>query len=179
MIHPDLPRFIVRVFTEKDPFFGVDRAKRIEIARGDPQNLIQVLEDGVGIYAEWGGEPLLTVEDVNFDGYADLRARQGSVTGNVPHDYFLFDKVGNRFKEPPVMFVNPTVDPATRTIRTFGKAAWFWEVETYAVRGDTFELIRREFNGLNPEKGKLVRRMEELRNGRMEVVSEEYEELAD
>lgn len=175
-IHRQLPPFTVRVLAERDNSFNALQARRIEIARGDGEKTVQVLVDGVGLYAEWGGEPMLAVEDVNFDGYGDLRARHGSVTGNIPYDYFLFDPERNRFKEQPVTFMNPTVNPATRTVRTFGKAAWFGEYETFAVRGDAFVLIRREYSGYDQDKGKTVTRIEELRNGRMVVVREEYDD---
>lgn len=173
-IHPALPPFTVRVLMERDPSFDALLARRIEIARGNPQNVIQILENGVGAYAEWGGEPILAVEDVNFDGYGDLRARQGSVTGNIPYDYFLFSNESGRFREDPITFVNPTVDPVTKTVRTSGKAAWFTEEETHAVRGDAFVVIRREFSGYDQDKEKWVTRIEERRNGTMEVVSEAY-----
>lgn len=111
----------------------------------------------------------LTAEDIDFDGYKDLKisSATGSADGNWTYFYYRFDPRTGRFKEPPWVLTLPSPDPATRTIRTSWHTASPEEEITYAVYGDSLEPIRRvkweyDVNG----KWRVVS-TEELRNGRM------------
>ena len=156
-------RFTVR----HDPATG--SVTRVEIAREDHPEAVQVLE---GLTAEEpppGGVDDVAAEDVNFDGYADLRVlAMWGATGNRTYDWFLFDPAAGRFVPEPALsdLVNPVPDPATETIRTRaggGMAGLVYGEGTYRWEGGAPVCVRLLRQDWDPARSVFARVIEEIR----------------
>ncbi|EMJ65610.1 hypothetical protein LEP1GSC051_3241 [Leptospira sp. P2653] len=95
--------------------------ERIKISKGNKKVISQTLEVGnIDPFAK--GDDFFVAEDVNFDGYKDIRliVDQGA-TGNRWYAYWLFHPSKNRFIENEELdeLVNPVFDLKTKTILTY------------------------------------------------------------
>lgn len=178
-IHPDLPRYVVRASFQR---FGDHDGlvRRLEVFRGNRrvQRLdavwVQDRREEMTVWDSRPEEPWLTTEDVNFDGYQDLKIRSiiGSADGNTTYYYLLFDAGTVRFREQAWVLTRPDLDPLTATVRTRAGTVLGEEV-TYAVRG--YALVPLHARRLELDQaGEVVWEVtEEFRHGEWILISRE------
>ena len=128
-VHPDLPEFTFRYSGAPGPYDTVDVASIEVFAPGrtaplqvmDHLHTESALPDAADYFSQ--GDTLV-LEDMNFDGFLDLRLKETtSVTGNTAYLFWLYDPIEARFVRRGDMEVlsSPQFDPATRTILSFGR----------------------------------------------------------
>jgi hypothetical protein len=118
----------------------------IEVIRDNA--LLQTLEIPDDVDAPPSGMPLMAVEDVNGDGYADLKfLRWWGATGNRTYFYWLFDPESAKFVYMDQMaeLSNVTPDPKTHEIKThsdLGAAGNSYTDQVFRFQGKDLVLIR-------------------------------------
>lgn len=96
------------------------QVKRIEIRRGGETEPFQIIE-GLDAATPLQLVPPLSMVDMNFDGYGDIRLIELQPAGpNVPYLNWLFDPASGRFVESRALneITSPQFDAATREIRS-------------------------------------------------------------
>lgn len=128
------------------------------------------LDNSEGAYE--GGD-LLTGEDLNGDGWMDLRVRTYSGSGGVMYDVF-------RYSPPARGFVRDTVlSGATNVRRIAGRPCAGWSSKTSADDVTDYDLcwsggawvLTREDGHERAGRGELIHTIRERRGDRMQVVS--------
>lgn len=120
---------------------------RVEALRLTHEGAVVQTETGLDAEVPADGAPV-TAEDVNFDGYTDVRMMAGLPAGpNVSYLYWLYAPATGRFEPAPALeaLSAPTFDPATQTIASewrdgparYGRDVYRWE-------GDELVLVRQE-----------------------------------
>lgn len=148
-IHPGLPEFSFTVVGKKSEESSETlNVEAIEIRRGEETNPIQVL-DALDTDTPMKAEtPGLSVLDMNFDGYGDLRLIEFQPAGpNVPYLNWLFDPTLGRFIENEALneITSPQFDPVSREIRSdWRDSATSYGTNIYVFRADEPVLVRKE-----------------------------------
>jgi hypothetical protein len=142
---------------------------------GEPVAVLRTEEYNGGEYAECVSREALelTVEDMNFDGFADIRIQAFLPAGpNVPYIVWLFNPKTNTYDHSPGLSGIPSfaVDSGNRWIRSEERdsAAVYTE---FFYRYEDGELIMFREIEKDYEKKKTVTR--DLKDGEMSVVSVE------
>ena len=122
------------------------------------------------------------LEDMNFDGYLDMRLMQYVSTGfNIPYHCWLWDFVGNRFvyNEALSAVSSPIFDQEEKQVLGFstGGAAEYID-SVYEFRGAELILVSRVTTGYDYEGGTVIVTTEELIEGQMIVTQVTREPLA-
>jgi hypothetical protein len=110
--------------------------------------LVQVLEIPDDVDAPPVGTPPMGVEDVNGDGYADLKfLHWWGASGNHTYFYWLFDKDSGKFIYETQLAELPNVmpDPKTHEIRTHsdsGAAGNSYTDQVFRFEGKNLILVR-------------------------------------
>ncbi|MCL2811588.1 MAG: hypothetical protein FWD25_06840 [Clostridia bacterium] len=113
------------------------------------------------------------LEDMNFDGYMDMRLMQYVSGGvNIPYHCWLWDPVDNRFvySEALSAISSPLFDPERRQVLGFatgGAAEYIDSVHEY--QDNELTLISRVTTGYDYEGGTVIVTTEELFEGQMIV----------
>lgn len=132
-IHPELPIYTFHLNGDKT----TNLVETISIYTNDtePHQSLQAEMDEPPI----SSSHFFTTEDVNFDGYQDLKLLyHWGASGNTYYHYWLFDPTSQLFQRATAFdeLSNPTVFPETKTISTFsvgGMAGCIYFNGTYAV----------------------------------------------
>lgn len=153
-IHPNLPDYVLMLIGE--PADQPDRFATVRAIRtwqlGRPETL-QTLDGFVAYPVLDDGWDAFIIEDLNFDGYRDLRLMADMPAGpNIPYVYWLFDPQAQRFARNQALeqITAPEIDAANQQIisnwrngaATFGTDTWRWENGALAlVRQEVVEYI--------------------------------------
>lgn len=174
-IHSTLPDFTF-VFTGEvlDAAGNLARVERLEVWQSGAPAPLQV-EAGLDAETPLAYPEAFVIEDLNFDGYADLRLIAFLPAGaNVPYLYWLFDPQQGLFVRNTQLeaITSPEVDVANQQLlsswragaATYGADTWMWlNGAPVMVRQET-----REY--LDADRYRLTLR--ELRAGELVVVEE-------
>lgn len=122
-----------------------------------------------------GSEPdALIVEDLNFDGYSDLRIMKYSPGGaNVNYYYWLYDPISSAFQNSTnfEILVSPEVDRINNEVLSRKKlSAREYLVEYYATNGSVLTLIRKDEKSYNADGSGILKRSKVNSDGIFEVV---------
>ena len=175
-IHPDLPGYGFMAATPEG------QPGRIEIFQEGAGSLLQVIrygDFGSECDVSLGGESaLFSFEDVNFDGYQDLKfscLQPGA--GNQLFVVWLFDPLTLRFKYlADTLLMNPRLDPRRKEITArwdLGMGGLAYIVEYFKVIDGKPTLMKRERQGFDDVKNIWSRVTERRRRGEMKTVYEE------
>jgi len=140
-IHPDLPEYSFHVRRDQD---SVPTA--IEVISKD--TLVQTLEIPDDVDTAPAGIQVIAAEDVNGDGYADLKfLHWWGATGNQAYFYWLFNKDSGRFEYEKKLaeMSNVSPDPETHEIKThsnLGAAGNSYSEQVYRFAGKKLVLVR-------------------------------------
>jgi hypothetical protein len=138
-IHPDLAEFVFMLIGEPaEQPGGVATVRAIRTWTLGQAETLQILDDFVAYPVLDDGWDAFVIEDLNFDGYRDLRLMADRPAGpNIPYFYWLFDPQTTRFERNQALeqITAPEVDAANRQIisnwrsgaATFGTDTWQWE----------------------------------------------------
>ncbi|OKP95506.1 hypothetical protein [Paenibacillus sp. P46E] len=109
------------------------------------------------------------VEDMNFDGYNDIRIQANlPAAPNIPYYCWLWEAASSRFvpSEELEAITSPEFDPKHQEITTFGRSSsveHFWE--TYKYIGGLPTLIYRKDERIDPSEDTVYTEIHELVNG--------------
>jgi hypothetical protein len=173
-IHPTLPEYsftLVGVSSDNSETFHV---KRIEIRRGAETEPFQVLE-GLKTATPLQPAPPLSVVDMNFDGYRDIRLIDLQPAGpNVPYLNWLFEPASARFVESQALnaITSPQFDASTGEIRSeWRDGPTRYGTDIYVYRQGEPVLVRKESKEYRRE-GVYTLRVSKLVNGAWETVEQ-------
>jgi len=95
-IHPSLPEYAFRVYGQKkDAIYSVNKIEIFKEAEKEEKLQELVFSD---TSTPDGNQLGIVIEDMNFDGYKDIRIQQFlPATANVPYYYWLWDKQVSKF----------------------------------------------------------------------------------
>jgi hypothetical protein len=171
-IHPGLLTYVFHLVGNHD-WNTIDR---IEVSKGTDTTIIQVLKD-FEMEPPYRGAKYFQGEDINFDGYADIRLmRWWGATGNNAYHYWLFDPGKGRFVFNHELsdLTNPTPNYKTKRIRShhvWGMAGNIYDDATHVFQNGRLVLIRAESQDLVKDKKYFLRIINQRRNGKMVIVS--------
>jgi hypothetical protein len=169
-IHPDLPEFSFHVRRDEGHM-----PEGIEVTRNN--ELVQLLEIVDDVDTPPPGTDLIAVEDVNFDGYADLKfLHWWGATGNRAYFYWLFDKESGKFvfNAKFTDLFNVVPDPEKKLIRTHvgtGAAGNNFTNQWYRVEASDLILVREEKQQWSDEKNCYLKVIQERSGQEMKVLS--------
>ena len=156
-VTPDGPPFTFRVLGEHDgssfSAYGID-----VIA---PDGTEQMLDEFESLLPEGSEVDALYVEDINFDGYADLRMMEYLPGGaNVPYHFWLYNSQTDKFEEAPSynVVLSPEVDLANKELISRQRvSATEYVVEYFKPDGSTPRLVRREERKFQPDGSSVLK----------------------
>ena len=123
----------------------------------------------------------LVLEDMDFDGFADMRLMQYVSAGiNIPYHCWLWDPLTHCFvyNEALSAISSPIFDPVGRQVLGFATGGAAEYIDTvYEYRGAELALVGRVTSGYDYEGGTLIVTTEELRDGQMTVTGTTKESL--
>jgi hypothetical protein len=175
-IHPDLPQYSFHVRRSED-----SAPTAIEVTA--KSELVQTLEIPDDVDTPPSGTPQLAVEDVNGDGYADLKfLHWWGAAGNRTYFYWLFDKASGKFTYEPHLaeLSNVTPNPATHEIKTHsdsGAAGNSFTDQVYRFDGNDLVLVREIKQEWSDEKQCFYNTVAELASTGMQVVRSQCVEV--
>lgn len=149
-VHPDEPGRTFRILgdSERSAF----SAYGIHIIADDGSE--QMLDEFEALLPEGSESDVLYLEDVNFDGYADIRLVKYLTGGaNVPYLFWLFDPNGKTFVAAPQFerIVSPELDVENKLLISRQRfSAAEYRTEYYDPLNETPILVRREERTFNP-----------------------------
>lgn len=104
-------------------------------------------------------EPI--IEDVNFDGYADIRLLEYLPSGaNVPYHYWLFDPSTKKFAAAPAyqVVISPEIDLENRQLLSRQRvSAAEYVTDFYRPEGDVPVLVRQEVRTFKPDGSSVLK----------------------
>lgn len=176
-IHTSLPEFTFRIYGfKKEP---LNSANKIVISKKDEkERLVQEIkfdktetpdDESFGF----------VIEDMNFDGYSDIRIQQDiPAAPNIPFYYWLWDVDSSQFvpNTDLEMITSPEFDFEKKIITSFGRASaveHFWEVYKYIDGIPT--LIKETYEVIDPDNEVVHTTVTELVNNEMKL-TEKYDE---
>jgi hypothetical protein len=165
-IHRDLPdaRFELKGGTDGP----VAVVREIEFYWQDENTPVQVISTGGARTMDLRGRGFV-LEDMNFDGYTDLRVQAFVPAGpNIPYLYWLYDPKTGRFKGSRELeeIASPVFDPHERVIRSVNRNGAAVHVSrTYRWVDGVPRLLRVEETRVHPDEGVREVAVRELENG--------------
>ena len=153
-IHPSLPEFIFNIYGQEPiKSWNYYRIRKITIARADqPERVLQeIILDKVSVTDDYPSLPNINtggfyVEDMNFDGYKDIRLQLWQPAApNIPFYYWIWDKDASKFIQNKELeqIPSPKVDNENRTIITYVReSAGTFSKFTYKYFGEHIKLIK-------------------------------------
>lgn len=151
-IHPALPEFIFNIYGQKPVEPHQDYLiRKITVANADqPEKVWQeIILDKVARVDAYPSVPGLNsgfyIEDLNFDGYKDLRLQLWRPAGpNIPYAYWLWDQSAAKFIPNKELeeILSPKVDHENHTIVSFIRDGSTYAEFTYKYFGGHVKLIR-------------------------------------
>lgn len=126
-----------------------------------PDGSEQMLDQFDALLPEGSEADALYVEDVNFDGYSDLRIMKYLPGGaNVPYYFWLYDPETNQFKESKAFEVvlSPQVDHTAKVLISQQRSSAAEYVRKfYKPRGPLPTLVRREERKFSPDGSSVLK----------------------
>ena len=179
-LHESLPafRFSLNYAMENELFY----TDALTITRADDGGNVQqiVLATRAETYDD---ETLgLVIEDMNFDGYLDMRLMQFISAGiNIPYFCWLWDPAAQTFvySEPLSAIASPSFDPETRLVYSSerdGASIYIENTYTYAQDG-SLTLTARVTSAYDSDINIVIITTEELVDGQMQVTNRQEEPL--
>lgn len=173
-IHPSLPEFVfISYGFKKENFYSTNK---IEVYNG--KKIVQEItfNNTETLDTESLG---IIIEDMNFDGYKDLRIQQFTpASPNIPYYYWLWDTKTAQFisNKKLAEITAPEFNQQNKTIKSYVRdgAATHYELTYKYIRGIP-TLVKEKKSDADPEKNVLHVTISELRNGEM-IVTKEYDE---
>jgi len=174
-IQPSLPTYVFHFYMMNPGETGYHMVERLEISReGDP-SIIQTLAFFRLVQPQEfdpAHEGFFEVEDINFDGYLDLKIlfEHGGSAGEV-YTYCLLNKEDGTFLcDKGIQLVDPTLNPQTKEITSsYASGASGGGTRTYKWENEKLVLVREESSGvhMDEEDGRWYakRVLKERRNG--------------
>jgi tetratricopeptide (TPR) repeat protein len=148
-IHSTLPQYKYILYLDKELY-----PRYIDVHRADDLRRVQELDvnDRDDILCEsysGGGKGRLTVVDMNFDGYQDIRLHCMAGQHNVSYLFWLFDKDAGKFVFHSDLseLLNPVPDPKTKSIISDvdeGCAGTCRTINTYKITGNKLVLLNSQ-----------------------------------
>lgn len=178
-IHPDMPEYLLKIYGRAEGEHIEDQtyhANKIELYDGD--RLLQSIP--LETTDTWNGMSLgAEVEDMNFDGYLDLRIQSSIPAGpNTPYLYWLWNpetsllEVNKELEE----ITAPEFDSSTQTIHSFNRdnAAEYSDVYYRYIEGSPV-VVRSLIHKFDDDQVLWQVTINELINGKMQATGQ-YEE---
>jgi len=178
-IHPSLPEYTFKVYGQKkDTIYS---ASKIEIYKDAKKN--EKLQELVfsDTSTPDGTQLGIVIEDMNFDGYKDIRIQQFlPATGNVPYYYWLWDKEESKYIKNTELekITSPVIDAKGKSIKSNFKenAATYYDYE-YKYISSKLTLIRETERIADLEKKVWHVTIKELIENEMKVIKKYDEEI--
>lgn len=171
-VHPSLPRFRFRVFRH-DPA-TIDS---IRVYRGGAY--LQTLARGLAVEPAPEGIPELAADDIDFDGYADVRVLAAwGATGNKGYEWWLFQPGRGRFaysRAASDVIGEYQLDRRRRTVTTHangGRAGGVFHRSTFRFTAGRPVLVRDVDQEWLDSLSRYRRVTRVARAGRMQVESD-------
>ena len=154
---PDGPDYTFRVLG--DPGDGAFSAYGIHVIAPDGEE--QMLDEFDSLLPSGSEADALYVEDVNFDGYADLRVMEYLPGGaNVPYFFWLYDPATSQFKRANAyeVVMSPEVDLVNKELISRQRvSASEYVTEYFRPSGEIPVLVRREERKFEPDGSSLLK----------------------
>lgn len=169
-INPSLPQYLFKIYGQKEE--GIYIINKIKISRNDNNSLIQ--EILVSQARTWDSEKFgVYIEDINFDGYKDIRVQADTPAGaNVPYYYWLWDNNKSKYIQNKDLEVvtSPTINPVNKEIvsNNRGSAAEYTQSE-YKFINEKLTLIKEIEQVADPDKNVWHITVKELVGNEMKV----------
>ncbi len=179
-VHPELAPFTFEARGEESDVEDCIAVREIGIRRGEAP--VQTIA-GLDTETPWTDDYVgLELQDVDFDGYADLRLVAFVPAGpNVPYLNWRYDPAAQRFERFEALDAvsAPVFDPETRTVSSeWRSGAATYGADTYRYEGGALVLVRQETRTARDDGGFDVVVRERV-GGEMQVVSETVEDQPD
>lgn len=175
IVKPGVPPFEIRLKLNDDPAYKI--VENIEIYRN--KKLLQTFvigEDRMVPINE--GLIDFETEDVNFDGYNDLKLLASlGATGNEWWLFWLYDPVKGRFESNGKLssLCSPRVDKQKKTIHTwYNGGGLSYIIEVYLWEGKKLVLILDAGQDFDEKRGKFHKIIKKRQDGKMVIVSDRY-----
>jgi hypothetical protein len=169
-VTPDGPLYTFRVLGEPDD--GAFSAYGIHVIAPDGSE--HMLDQFDSLLPEGSEIDALYVEDVNFDGFADLRIMKFLPGGaNVPYYFWLYDKESKKFVEAKgfEVVLSPQVDSQNKELVSRQRvSAAEYVTEYFRPEGATPKLVRREERKFSPDGSSELKTFQVQSDGEMELV---------
>lgn len=175
----DAPELAFVVHFDREPTTGQLAVRKVEIyepERDVPRETLLVEGDS---FLPEDFDPL-RLEDMNFDGLADLAVTVDmGATGNTQSVYWLYEPSKQRFVRVPELDSLPTLvpDPKTKRLRTHlrgGRLGAVYIRAEYRWHGRTLELVREESQDVDPRASDgdvFLRVIRERKGGKLREVA--------
>jgi hypothetical protein len=169
-IHPDLPEYSFHVRRDEGRM-----PEGIEVSRNN--ELVQLLEIVDDVDTPPPDTDLIAVEDVNFDGYADLKfLHWWGATGNRAYFYWLFDRESGKFVFNPKFtdLFNVAPDPEKKLVHAHvgtGGAGNNFTDQWFQVAGSDLVLMREVKQEWNDEQKCYLKVIQERAGQEMKTLS--------
>lgn len=179
-IHESLPPYTLMFMGYVDPD-GREHIETIAVSgrqEGQIQQQIQQLLVDIDAWSYDFLEGGYVIEDLNFDGYADLRLQEFlPASPNIPYLYWLYNPERQQFEANAALreITSPEVLPEQQTIRGFARlsaASYIWS--DYQWRAGELMLVREEQATYDTEGNRRVV-VSERQGDEMVVVSDRFE----
>lgn len=126
-----------------------------------PDGTEQMVDQFESLLPEGSEIDALYVEDVNFDGYADLRIMEYLPGGaNVPYHFWLYNPATEKFEESVEykLILSPQVDSANKELVSRQRvSAAEYVIEYFKPDGTIPRLIRREERKYEPDGSSVLK----------------------
>jgi glutaredoxin-related protein len=182
-IHPSLPPYYVYLHIRDDLMWVYYDSIKIV---GTNNKLIQLIrlrdiqndEDELSMLKVRAGD--LEYEDMNFDGYLDMRLFLSGGSSNYLYDYWLYNPKSNKFIYNRVLsdLTNLYADTVKRELHSYSRSGWAEHDErTYKYYNNKPKLIERTYTyGVYTKKPPLeveyqIEKKYALRNGELQLIS--------
>ncbi len=150
-VQENTPRHQFKVIGDKED--GSFTAYGVDIVSPDGQT--QEIGDFESVLPDHSEVDALVIEDVNFDGYADLRLMEYLPGGaNVPYFFWLYEPTSGKFRAAPAFQVvlSPEVDMVGHQLISRQRtSATEYVTEFYQPMGDIPVLKRQEVRVYEPD----------------------------
>ena len=178
-IHPSFPEYTFKVYGQKKD--NLYSANKIEVYN-EVENKEKLQELVFSDTSTPDGNQLgIVIEDMNFDGYKDIRIQQFlPATGNVPYYYWLWDKETSKFIKNNDLekITSPVFDSESKSIKSNVKenAGTYYDYE-YKYVDSNPTLIKETERIADLEKNVWHVTIKELIEKEMKVIKKYDEEI--
>lgn len=146
--------------------------------RPDPHMVQQIFPPENSPYCDIDQKELFIIEDMNFDGHADIRLFQFLPAGpNIPYYYWLFDPKQKKFALSKELeeVISPGFDSTHKIISSQWRAGWgHYGLSKYKFINDKLVLIEEKETKPDPEnENKIINTYRKRVNGKIKIIKRE------